>query len=149
MIWLKKSLWSCQRSKELIALQLVLRCVGFRAAAHWFFGHSRTDPEGDDSVGAELFTDPKDIGRRVESLAELWLGQRSCLPKSLVIYRCLERRGLHPNLRIGVRKSKNGLVAHAWVELDNQSLESSTDLQNQLFAFERDPLKLVIKRRSP
>lgn len=46
-----------------------------------------------------------------------------CLPQSLLIYCLLRREGLNPELKIGVRKQGNVMDAHAWVELDGQSLD--------------------------
>jgi Transglutaminase-like superfamily len=40
----------------------------------------------------------------------------SCLEQSMVLWWLLRNRGIPAKLRIGARKSTNGLEAHAWVE---------------------------------
>src|SRR5690606_37178790 len=41
----------------------------------------------------------------------------TCLRQALLLHWLLRRRGLQPELRIGVRKQGEALDAHAWVEL--------------------------------
>ncbi len=41
-----------------------------------------------------------------------------CLPRSLVLERCLQRAGAPAELRIGVRLEEGRFDAHAWVEVD-------------------------------
>jgi len=48
----------------------------------------------------------------------------NCLNRSLALLRLLNRKGIPAELVIGVRKSETGLDAHAWVEVDNESLDS-------------------------
>jgi Transglutaminase-like superfamily len=40
----------------------------------------------------------------------------SCLQQSLVLWWLLRRQGIHSDLRIGVRKERGRIEAHAWVE---------------------------------
>ena len=47
----------------------------------------------------------------------------TCLRQSLMLGRVL--RGRHPELRIGVQDRGEGIVAHAWIELDGVSLGGS------------------------
>lgn len=47
----------------------------------------------------------------------------TCLRQSLLVYWSLRRRGLDPRLQIGVRKNGAALDAHAWVELQGESLD--------------------------
>ena len=46
----------------------------------------------------------------------------TCLPQALLIEWILRRRGLSPELRVGVRKQADAIDAHAWVELDGVAL---------------------------
>ncbi len=41
-----------------------------------------------------------------------------CLTRSIALQRLLVRQGLLADIRVGVRRTSGGLVAHAWVELD-------------------------------
>lgn len=48
----------------------------------------------------------------------------SCLRQALVLYGWLRRRGLNPEIVIGVRRDRaTPLDAHAWVEVDGLSLD--------------------------
>jgi len=50
--------------------------------------------------------------------------QASCLRQSLVLHGWLRRRGLNPEIVIGVRRDGGAaLDAHAWIELDGISLD--------------------------
>jgi hypothetical protein len=49
----------------------------------------------------------------------------TCLRQALLLHWLLRRRGLQPELRIGVRKQGEALDAHAWMELDGHPLQSS------------------------
>jgi len=46
----------------------------------------------------------------------------TCLRQALLLYWLLRRRGLAPELKIGVRRQGDLLDAHAWVELDGHAL---------------------------
>jgi len=49
----------------------------------------------------------------------------TCLRQALLLHWLLRRRGLQPELRIGVRKQGEALDAHAWVELEGHPLQQS------------------------
>lgn len=51
--------------------------------------------------------------------------EATCLRQSLLVYAILRRRGLQPELRLGVRRDGEGFAAHAWVELGGQRLAQS------------------------
>ena len=46
----------------------------------------------------------------------------TCLPQSLLVFALLRRRGLSPELKLGVRKIRAAVDAHAWVELQGVAL---------------------------
>jgi len=50
----------------------------------------------------------------------------TCLRQSLVVHTLLRRRGLDPELKLGVRKQNDVLDAHAWVEVGELSRKKST-----------------------
>jgi hypothetical protein len=56
----------------------------------------------------------------------------TCLPQALLIEWILRRRGLSPELRVGVRKQADALDAHAWVELHGVAL-GQTELSHVPF----------------
>lgn len=49
----------------------------------------------------------------------------TCLRQALLVYGMLRRRGLQPELKLGVRRDGGGVAAHAWVELGGQKLAQS------------------------
>jgi len=67
--------------------------------------------------------------RRLAQLAEI-AGRRglvrvTCLRQSLLVHALLRRRGLNPELKIGVQRQGDALDAHAWVELEHESLDAT------------------------
>lgn len=53
--------------------------------------------------------------------------EATCLRQSLLVYGLLRRRGLAPEIRLGVQGDPTSFDAHAWVELDGQPLEARVE----------------------
>ena len=49
----------------------------------------------------------------------------TCLERSLALRRILAKRGIETQLRIGVRKESETLLAHAWLEREGKVLNDS------------------------
>lgn len=60
-----------------------------------------------------------------------------CLPRSLVLWGLLRKRGMDARLRIGVRRGPNGFDAHAWVEHDGAVLNDRPDVAERYKPFGR------------
>jgi Transglutaminase-like superfamily len=60
--------------------------------------------------------------RLVDVLLRRYPFHPSCLKKSLVLFALARRRGLPAQLRIGVRKDRGELLAHAWIECAGRTL---------------------------
>ncbi|QGZ93384.1 lasso peptide biosynthesis B2 protein [Terricaulis silvestris] len=58
------------------------------------------------------------IARLVSIAANHGLYRAKCLPQSLALWWLLRRRGTRAELRFGVRRERDELDAHAWVEFD-------------------------------
>jgi hypothetical protein len=106
------------------ALRLLLACAGFVRSYAWI---ERRSPVAGARVatGAELAR-----AQEIAALADI-AGRRgpvhaNCLPQALLVHALLRRRGLSPQLRIGVRKEAGVFDAHAWVELGGQPLAQAT-----------------------
>jgi hypothetical protein len=75
--------------------------------------------------------DELQAARRLAQLAQI-AGRHgpvraTCLRQALVLHGWLRRRGLNPQIVIGVRRDGDAPVdAHAWVELDGVSLDGGT-----------------------
>lgn len=81
----------------------------------------------------------KDIGRRdlearriarlVSVAAAHGPYKARCLERSLALWWFLKRRGIESKIRIGARKTGEGLDAHAWVEMNDMPLNESRDVR--------------------
>ena len=115
----------------LVALALrVLDYRRTRALVEWLSRH----PSPRAATAQEL--------READRLAQLaatagnrGLVQASCLRQALLVHGMLRRRGLAPELKLGVRREGEAFLAHAWVELAGTRLAQS-DVQ---FASFDDP----------
>ena len=102
------------------AMDAALRLFGYVKTRRWLERRSA-------GTDARMAT-PGDLDA-AESLARLAAiaGRRgpiaaTCLRQSLLVYWLLRRRGLAPELKIGVRKQDAVVDAHAWVELEGRAL---------------------------
>jgi len=87
---------------------------------------------------------PSKISRRrfprhkLVNFSSFWLGrgraflQRSCLKRSLVLYRYLNLQGEPARFCIGVRKEDGELRGHSWIMLHGQPLFPEDDLDYKL-----------------
>lgn len=74
------------------------------------------------------YVDPRRVIAPVE-IASRGVWKANCLQRSLVAWWLLRRRGLAPELRIGVTKGLEGALAfHAWLELDGVVINDSPDV---------------------
>jgi hypothetical protein len=46
----------------------------------------------------------------------------TCLPQSLTLRHLLAKRGIPAEIKVGVKKTAQGIHAHAWVEVDGMAL---------------------------
>jgi hypothetical protein len=79
---------------------------------------------------ARLTADPKKDLETIEHIQPLvtmaahnHLYPMNCLRQALTLQEMLGRRGLCTQLRIGVRKESGNLLAHAWLEFQEQPVE--------------------------
>lgn len=62
----------------------------------------------------------------------------NCLQRSVILCWFLHRRGLHGDLRIGVRRTEdNRLDFHAWVEHDGVVINDRRDVRERYATFDR------------
>ena len=62
----------------------------------------------------------------------------NCLSQSLALTRMLRRRGIAPELCVGVRSTKPHFDAHAWVEFEGRVLNDSQDVHTRFTPFASD-----------
>ena len=81
-------------------------------------------------AGRAAVADDLHAARRLAQLAQI-AGRRgavraSCLRQALVLHGWLRRRGLNPEIVIGVRRDGVApLDAHAWIELDGAAIDAA------------------------
>jgi hypothetical protein len=95
-----------------VAVELALRSMSLARLLRWIERLDRLAAARTDRVdGARL----RRVAAGVYGLLPL---RRTCLRESLVLLALLRRRGQPARLQIGVNKSGNTLLAHAWVDRD-------------------------------
>src|SRR3954468_13204462 len=62
-----------------------------------------------------------------------------CLVRSLALQRLLRRHGIESRLRIGVRKRRAVIEAHAWVEHEGRPLLEADGVSSEYLPFEALP----------
>ena len=58
-----------------------------------------------------------------------------CLQRSVALCMWMERRGLSPTLRLGVRKNGTGIDAHSWVEMNGQVVNDDAAVRDVFTQF--------------
>ena len=62
----------------------------------------------------------------------------SCLPRTIVLWSLLRRRGITADVRIGVRCDSHGeFQAHAWLEWNGEVLNDAAEVGSQYLTFNR------------
>ena len=118
---------------------IALRLIGFRRWKGTLWGSSggrnpaaTTFAPGDVSV-AEAYAAIVDMVAKNTP----W-GLVTCLPRSLTLCWLLRRHGVESELRMGVRRDGEGLVAHAWVVCHGTVIGETA--HEQFMCFESDVL---------
>jgi Transglutaminase-like superfamily len=82
------------------------------------------------------------IARMEDAAARNLFLHTNCLERSLVLWWLLRRRGIEAVLRIGVRKDSHRFEAHAWVELDSEVLNGTSEEHRHFVPFEKPILSM-------
>ena len=113
-----------QLAGMIVALPVIHASVGiagYGRTKQWLERWSST-PAGQPSSNGDLAS-ARSIARLAAIAGRRGAVSATCLRQSLLVYWILRRRGLSPELKIGVRKHEGVVDAHAWVELAGQSLD--------------------------
>jgi hypothetical protein len=89
-------------------------------------------PASDDAVAARA------SARLVAAASRFSPFPSSCLSRSIVLWRLLQRRGVPAEIRIGVRPGGNPLAAHAWVEVDGEPVNDTADVAERHAVFDEE-----------
>lgn len=58
-----------------------------------------------------------------------------CLQRCMALCMWMERRGLSPTLRVGVRRTATGIDAHSWVEINGQVINDDAAVRDVFTQF--------------
>jgi hypothetical protein len=106
--------WQFVQALALLPLMSVaLRLFGLRACHSVLSALIPRAPERRDDRAEDLI---RATSRMVRLAAARGIGRPSCLPRSMVLWFLLGRRGILAELRVGARKQGAQMQAHAWVE---------------------------------
>ena len=107
----------------LLPIAAALRLFGYQRTQNWLERHSRH--AGSRGANPGDFAAAQDLAGRASIAGRHGVIKATCLRQSLLVYWLLRRRGLDPEIKLGVRKQDGALDAHAWVELDGLALTQS------------------------
>lgn len=100
-----------------------LRLFGYQRTQRWLERHSQHAASRPASPGD--FAAAQGLAGLASIAGRHGVIEATCLRQSLLVYWLLRRRGLNPEIKLGVRKQDDALDAHAWVELDGLALAQS------------------------
>lgn len=97
-------------------MDLALRVRGFQ----WLIQHAPTARPAQGGVQPEAVERARRYSRWLAAVSRHHIARARCLQRSLVLHYWLRQEGLPSELRIGVQRAGDGILGHAWVELDGQ-----------------------------
>lgn len=122
-----------------VAVEIGLRVLSLPALARLLgvrLGTRRPDQISEVRANAEMDEAENQSARAVELIFRNWPLGGSCLRKSLVLARVLRKR--NRLIRIGVARANEGFTAHAWVEVEGVSFDSTSGFFSPLGRNEDD-----------
>ena len=123
--------------RAIVLLPLValsLRWRGFRATqAALQKLLSNACPEHDPALVSK---DASVTAHMVNAAERHGLVHPSCLAKSMTLWWLLAQQGIPSHLRIGIRKEKEKIEAHAWVEREGTALNEPDERHHHYAAFD-------------
>ena len=137
--------WLLASAILLPLVDLSIRCFGWnRTVRHfgWLCGASAYPGSASRLNRGSI---PADAARIVRIAARYGPFRATCLPQATVLWTLLRRNGLHPDIKIGVRKAGQAVVAHAWVDVDGCSLDDSGEITYVPMRTPRAGVDLVLR----
>jgi transglutaminase superfamily protein len=112
-----------------------LKTVGFRRTQLWLTRNSRG------AIVPSTEQTRANVRRTAQVVAVACRRQplrSSCLPRTIVLWSLLRRRGIVTDIRIGARSNSQGeFQAHAWLEWNGEVLNDVADIGRQYRPFNR------------
>jgi hypothetical protein len=111
-----------------------LRLLGVRCT-YLLLGGADSSKVGGTDVGDDSHATAQRLGRLVNIASRHGPYSATCLRQSLALWWLLRRRGVTAELRIGVGKEEEQILAHAWVELHGNPINDSASVAEQYAAY--------------
>ena len=109
-----------------------LKTLGLRRTQSWLVRNSRglVPPTEQTRVNVRRIAQMVAVACRRQPL------RSSCLPRTVVLWSLLRRRGIATDIRIGARSDSQGeFQAHAWLEWNGEVLNDAADVGRQYLPF--------------
>jgi hypothetical protein len=139
--WLALEPWERRMLIALLVLLpasgVALRLWGFKRCLRLLGGVGPSAAEGTRESRSAAVDDARRIARLVDIAAYCGPCSANCLPQSLILWWLLLQRGFPAEMRIGVQRARGQLVAHAWVEYEDQPVNDVPDIAERFAAFEQ------------
>lgn len=106
-----------------------LKTIGLRRTQSWLAGNAlATTRPPTEQTRAKV----RRAAQMVAAACRRYPFRSGCLPRTIVLWSLLRRRGLHADVRIGVRHDTHGeFQAHAWLEWNGQVINDAGDIASQ------------------
>lgn len=129
--WAERAIF-LQSLLALPILALALRVAGFRRVYGFLL---RSSPAAGAHHRPVSQQEVSGLARMVNAAANHGLVQATCLPRSLLAWWLLRRRGVISEIKIGVRVHQGQFEAHAWVQREGIVLNDRPDVGQRFAAF--------------
>jgi len=112
-----------------------LKTVGLRRTQSWLAGNPlATTPQSTEQMRANV----RRAAQMVAAACRQLPIRSRCLPRTIVLWSLLRRRGIEADVRIGVRCDTQGkFQAHAWLEWNGEVINGGGDVARQYLPFNR------------
>ena len=110
-----------------------LKTIGLQRTQSWLVGNA---PAPMLPVTAQTRANVRRAAQMVATAYRLHPVPSSCLPRTVVLWSLLQRRGIGADVRIGVRYNTQGqFESHAWLEWNGEVLNDAANVASQFLPF--------------
>ncbi|MBT8249440.1 MAG: lasso peptide biosynthesis B2 protein [Acidimicrobiia bacterium] len=117
-------------------VRIGFRLMGFQRIRHLLVRKTPDVPNRDETSNLET---ARRAAVLVAVASKYSLGHPNCLARSLTSAILLSRMSISSDLRLGVKKTPNSPVFHAWVEVQGQVVNDDPEVASEYIAFAGDP----------
>ena len=110
-----------------------LKTVGLQRTQSWLAGNALAPMR---PATAQTRSDVRRAAQMVAVACRRHPLRSNCLPRAVVLWSLLQRRGIGADVRIGVRYDTQGqFESHAWLEWNGEVLNDAADVAEQYLPF--------------